>query len=113
MYARVQARCKSKYRWTNNPNPNPNPVDFISRENLFLYVTTVNLTYYPQLENLAFLFPVPVYMCGCSKGGHCNKVSGQCDCDPSYYGDKCETFDYCSYYEGTHNGTSACGDTGE
>ncbi|XP_060598946.1 uncharacterized protein LOC132752620 [Ruditapes philippinarum] len=46
------------------------------------------------------------YMCGCMNGGHCNKVTGECECPPSYYGSKCETFDYCSYYEDINNRTA-------
>lgn len=45
-------------------------------------------------------------MCGCQNGGHCNKVTGECECPPSYYGAKCETFDFCSYYEDLHNRTA-------
>ncbi|XP_069120712.1 uncharacterized protein [Argopecten irradians] len=48
------------------------------------------------------------YDCGCKNGGHCHMVTGECVCTQGYYGDKCENFDYCGYYE-THNNVTACG----
>ncbi|XP_052803725.1 uncharacterized protein LOC128233895 isoform X2 [Mya arenaria] len=51
------------------------------------------------------------YFCGCENGAHCNQITGKCECDQGYYGDKCETFDYCSYYEEQINQT-ACSSTG-
>ena len=41
-------------------------------------------------------------MCGCENGATCNPLTGQCVCPPGYYGDRCELFDYCGYYE-DHN----------
>ncbi|KAJ8307080.1 hypothetical protein KUTeg_015164 [Tegillarca granosa] len=51
------------------------------------------------------------YDCGCLNKGHCHKVTGQCVCKDGYYGNKCELFDYCAFYEDTHN-ASACGASG-
>ncbi|KAK7092975.1 uncharacterized protein [Littorina saxatilis] len=39
------------------------------------------------------------FVCGCENGATCNPLTGQCVCPPGYYGDQCDTFDYCSYYE--------------
>nr|XP_034336472.1 uncharacterized protein LOC105332975 isoform X2 [Crassostrea gigas] len=39
------------------------------------------------------------YDCGCKNGGRCHKITGECICKDGYYGTKCETFDYCSFYE--------------
>ena len=33
-------------------------------------------------------------------------MTGQCDCDQGYYGDTCDVFDYCSYYEDLYNKTA-------
>ena len=52
--------------------------------------------------------PFTEYDCGCQNDGHCNKVTGLCECEPPYYGDKCEMFDYCGFYEERHNNTAAC-----
>ncbi|XP_063423309.1 uncharacterized protein LOC134707479 isoform X1 [Mytilus trossulus] len=49
--------------------------------------------------------------CGCQNGGHCHMVTGECICNDGYYGSKCESFDYCSFYE-KQNGQSACGSGG-
>ncbi|XP_060070005.1 uncharacterized protein LOC132550023 [Ylistrum balloti] len=46
--------------------------------------------------------------CGCQNGGHCHMITGECICTQGYYGEKCENFDYCGYYE-THNNVTACG----
>ncbi|KAL3836111.1 hypothetical protein ACJMK2_021563 [Sinanodonta woodiana] len=51
------------------------------------------------------------YRCGCQNGGYCNPVTGRCRCLMGYYGEKCETFDYCKYYEDKF-GSSACGSGG-
>ncbi|XP_021366288.1 uncharacterized protein LOC110458731 [Mizuhopecten yessoensis] len=48
------------------------------------------------------------FECGCQNGGHCHRVTGECVCTTGYYGDKCENFDYCGYYE-KHNNVTACG----
>ncbi|XP_071103917.1 uncharacterized protein [Haliotis cracherodii] len=48
------------------------------------------------------------YMCGCLNGGTCSRVTGTCSCPAAYFGDHCELFDYCSYYE-DHNNRTACG----
>ncbi|KAL3836098.1 hypothetical protein ACJMK2_021551, partial [Sinanodonta woodiana] len=50
-------------------------------------------------------------ICGCQNGGSCNVITGKCTCPTGYYGDKCETFDYCSFYEDRQN-ASACGSGG-
>ncbi|XP_025084459.1 uncharacterized protein LOC112558294 isoform X1 [Pomacea canaliculata] len=42
------------------------------------------------------------YSCDCQNGGTCNPMTGDCTCRPGYYGDFCQEFDYCSYYE-DHN----------
>ncbi|KAK7495683.1 hypothetical protein BaRGS_00013130, partial [Batillaria attramentaria] len=39
------------------------------------------------------------YTCGCQNGATCTPVTGQCSCPPGYYGNHCELFDYCAYYE--------------
>jgi len=52
------------------------------------------------------------YDCGCQHGGHCHKVTGECQCKDGYYGNKCESFDYCSFYE-DQNKQSACGSGGK
>ncbi|KAH3704407.1 hypothetical protein DPMN_079463, partial [Dreissena polymorpha] len=52
------------------------------------------------------------FVCGCENGGHCNSVTGRCECPQGYYGEKCETFDFCSYYEDINNNTAPCSATG-
>ncbi|KAL3836103.1 hypothetical protein ACJMK2_021556 [Sinanodonta woodiana] len=51
------------------------------------------------------------YRCGCQNGGLCSPVTGLCTCLMGYYGEKCETFDYCRYYTDKF-GASACGSGG-
>ncbi|XP_061182724.1 uncharacterized protein LOC133191060 isoform X3 [Saccostrea echinata] len=51
------------------------------------------------------------YDCGCKNGGHCHRITGECVCTDGYSGEKCEVFDYCSFYENERN-TPACGSAG-
>ncbi|XP_055995838.1 uncharacterized protein LOC125646492 [Ostrea edulis] len=39
------------------------------------------------------------YDCGCKNGGHCHQITGECICTDGYFGEKCEVFDYCRFYE--------------
>ena len=52
-----------------------------------------------------------VTVCNCGSHGNCNQVTGLCECENGYYGDSCEIFDYCSYYEDVNNVT-ACSNGG-
>ena len=51
-------------------------------------------------------------ICNCGAHGHCNMITGLCECDLGYYGEGCDVFDYCSYYEDLNNKT-ACTDGGK
>ena len=45
-------------------------------------------------------------ICNCGAHGHCNVITALCECDLGYYGDSCDVFDYCSYYEDLNNVTA-------
>ncbi|KAK3105994.1 hypothetical protein FSP39_010464, partial [Pinctada imbricata] len=66
----------------------------------------------PGCQNCTMQARCKKYDCGCKNNGHCNKVTGTCACPDGYYGQKCESFDYCTFYT-NQTGQPACGDGGQ